>query len=80
MAAENSAKNTRESFEQLEAGYAKQREDDRLLVQRVGLTTYMEDESDQYVMLTKTFVESLNSATPLSGHLLHLRFMIGLLL
>ena len=29
-----------------------------LLCQRVGLTTYMEDESDQYVMLTKFFVES----------------------
>jgi hypothetical protein len=29
-----------------------------LLVNRVGLTTYMLDESDQYAMLTKTFVES----------------------
>jgi hypothetical protein len=29
-----------------------------LLVNRVGLTTYMNDESDQYAMLTKTFVES----------------------
>ena len=29
-----------------------------LLVQRVGLTSYMEDESEQYAMLTKTFVES----------------------
>jgi len=29
-----------------------------LLVSRVGLTTYMNDESDQYAMLTKTFVES----------------------
>ena len=33
-------------------------EDFLFLVQRVGLTTYMEDESDQYVMLTKTFLES----------------------
>ena len=29
-------------------------------MQRVGLTTYMEDESDQHVMLTKTFVESFS--------------------
>src|SRR5215216_6354448 len=29
-----------------------------LLIQRVGLTSYMEDESEQYAMLTKTFVES----------------------
>jgi hypothetical protein len=28
-----------------------------LLVNRVGLFTYMNDESDQYAMLTKTFVE-----------------------
>ena len=28
------------------------------LVQSGGLTTYMEDESNQYVMLTKTFVDS----------------------
>ena len=27
---------------------------------RVGLTTYMEDERDQHVMLTKTFVESFS--------------------
>ena len=33
-------------------------EDFLLLVCRVGLTTYMNDESDQYAMLTKTFVES----------------------
>jgi hypothetical protein len=31
-----------------------------LLVNRVGLTTYMLDESDQYAMLTKTFVESFS--------------------
>ena len=30
------------------------------LVDRVGLTTYMLDESNQYAMLTKTFVESLS--------------------
>jgi hypothetical protein len=29
-----------------------------LLINRVGLSTYMNDESDQYAMLTKTFVES----------------------
>jgi hypothetical protein len=29
-----------------------------LLVDRVGLTTYMTDESNQYAMLTKIFVES----------------------
>ena len=29
-----------------------------LLVDRVGLTTYMNDESNQYAILTKTFVES----------------------
>ena len=28
------------------------------LINRVGLTTYMNDESDQYALLTKTFVES----------------------
>jgi hypothetical protein len=33
-------------------------EDFLLLVDRVGLTTYMLDESDQYAMLTKIFVES----------------------
>jgi hypothetical protein len=33
-------------------------EDFLLLVDRVGLTTYMLDESDQYAMLTKFFVES----------------------
>ena len=33
-------------------------EDFLLLVSRVGLTTYMNDESDQYALLTKTFVES----------------------
>src|SRR4051812_3122155 len=30
------------------------------LVQRVGLTNYMQDESEQYDMLTKTFVESFS--------------------
>ena len=35
-------------------------EDFLLLVQRVSLTTYMDDESDQHVMLTKTFVESFS--------------------
>jgi hypothetical protein len=33
-------------------------EDFLLLVDRVGLTTYMLDESNQYAMLTKIFVES----------------------
>ena len=33
-------------------------EDFLSLVGRVGLTTYMEDERDQHVMLTKTFVDS----------------------
>jgi hypothetical protein len=33
-------------------------EDFLLLIHRVGLTTYMLDESDQYAMLTKIFVES----------------------
>jgi hypothetical protein len=33
-------------------------EDFLLLVGRVGLTTYMLDESNQYAMLTKIFVES----------------------
>jgi hypothetical protein len=33
-------------------------EDFLLLVGRVGLTTYMNDESNQYALLTKTFVES----------------------
>jgi hypothetical protein len=33
-------------------------EDFLLLVSRVGLTTYMNDESEQYALLTKTFVES----------------------
>ena len=32
-------------------------EDFLLLVERVGLTTYIDDERDQHVMLTKTFVE-----------------------
>jgi hypothetical protein len=44
-------------------------EDFLLLVDRVGLTTYMLDESDQYAMLTKIFVESFkfsNSAFKLS--------------
>ena len=31
-----------------------------LLVGRVGLTTYMNDESNQYAVLTKTFVESFD--------------------
>ena len=35
-------------------------EDFLFLVQSVGLTTYMEDESGQHVMLTKTFVESFS--------------------
>ena len=35
-------------------------EDFLFLVNRVGLTTYMEDECDQHVMLTKTFVESFS--------------------
>ena len=35
-------------------------EDFLFLVNRVGLTTYMEDERDQHVMLTKTFVESFS--------------------
>jgi hypothetical protein len=33
-------------------------EDFLLLVDRVGLTTYMMDESNQYTILTKIFVES----------------------
>jgi hypothetical protein len=33
-------------------------EDFLVLVDRVGLTTYMTDESNQYAMLTKNFVES----------------------
>jgi hypothetical protein len=33
-------------------------EDFLLLVSRVGLTTYMNDESDQYTLLTESFVES----------------------
>jgi hypothetical protein len=33
-------------------------EDFLLLVDRVGLTTYMADESNQYAILTKIFVES----------------------
>jgi hypothetical protein len=33
-------------------------EDFLLLVNRVGLTTYMSDESNQYALLTKFFVES----------------------
>jgi hypothetical protein len=33
-------------------------EDFLLLVDRVGLTTYMKDESNQYSILTKIFVES----------------------
>ena len=53
-------------------------EDFLFLVQRVGLTTYMEDESDQHVMLTKTFVESFT--THISCLLFHSKFMIGLLL
>jgi hypothetical protein len=36
-------------------------EDFLLLVDRVGLTTYMLDESDQYAMLTKIFVESFTT-------------------
>ena len=35
-------------------------EDFLFLVGRVGLTTYMEDESEQHIMLTKTFVESFS--------------------
>jgi hypothetical protein len=35
-------------------------EDFLLLVDRVGLTAYMLDESDQYAMLTKIFVESFH--------------------
>ena len=42
-------------------------EDFLFLVDRVGLTTYMEDEHDQHVMLTKTFVEGF------SFHNLHFR-------
>jgi hypothetical protein len=34
-----------------------------LLVNKVGLTTYMLDESDQYAFLTKTFVESFSFTT-----------------
>jgi hypothetical protein len=33
-------------------------DDSLLLINRVGLTAYMTDESDQYALLTKTFVES----------------------
>jgi hypothetical protein len=53
-------------------------EDFLLLVDRVGLTTYMTDESNQYAMLTKIFVESFNLLTLISSLLLHLRFMISL--
>src|SRR3954464_2935231 len=35
-------------------------EDFLTLVQRVGLTSYMQDESVHYAMLTKTFVESFS--------------------
>ena len=35
-------------------------EDFLLLVDRVGLTTYINDESEQYALLTKTFVESFS--------------------
>ena len=35
-------------------------EDFLLLISKVGLTTYMNDESNQYAMLTKIFVESFN--------------------
>ena len=31
-----------------------------LLIERVGLTSYMQDESAQYAMLTKTFLESFS--------------------
>ena len=55
-------------------------EDFLFLVGRVGLTTYMEDERDQHVMLTKTFVESFPSTTHISGLLFHSKYMIGLLL
>jgi hypothetical protein len=37
-------------------------EDFLLLVDRVGLTTYMTDESNQYAILTKIFVESFKFA------------------
>jgi hypothetical protein len=49
-----------------------------LLVDKVGLTTYMLDESNQYAMLTKIFVESFKFLTLPSSHLLHLKFMISL--
>jgi hypothetical protein len=50
-----------------------------LLVNRVGLTTYMLDESDQYDMLTKTFVESFAFTNSAFRHLLHLKSIIHLL-
>jgi hypothetical protein len=49
-----------------------------LLVDRIGLTTYMLDESNKYVMLTIFFLRALNFLTPPSSHLLHLKFMISL--
>jgi hypothetical protein len=53
-------------------------EDFLLLVDRVGLTTYMLDESDQYGTLTKNFVESFKFLTPPSSHLSLLKFMISI--
>jgi hypothetical protein len=53
-------------------------EDFLILVDRVGLTIYMLDESDQYAMLTKILLRALNFLTPPSSHLLHLKFMISL--
>ena len=55
-------------------------EDFLVLVGRVGLTTYMEDERDQHVMLTKTFVESFSLDNSHYSPLCHSKYMIGLLL
>jgi hypothetical protein len=44
-----------------------------LLVDRVGLTTYMLDESNQYAMLTKIFVESFKFSNSTFKPSLHLK-------
>jgi hypothetical protein len=53
-------------------------EDFLLLVDRVGLTTYMTDESTQFAMLTKILLKALNLLTLILSLPLHLRFMISL--
>jgi hypothetical protein len=51
-----------------------------LLVSRVGLTIYMNDESNQYALLTKIFVESFAFNNSMSRPTVSLKSIISLLL